>query len=298
METITRSIRRGIPHVVLPIAAATVVRLVLEPAYLNGRFLGWIGLIALYSVLTYRLTRQANAWTVRGLVALNLLGVNVGYLMIGYAYQSHAGWRADDFVYRMERLIFAGDPQRWIAPLQTPWLSTAAMIGYLSFSVFLLWLFLSETLTLSERTGRLQFALMRLYGLGFAGYLLLPAAGPCFHHPELLPAIAHSRFSAALHPWVLGNCSHVDVCPSIHTAICTLTLAWAYRYHRKIFYLFLPFGLTLLLGTVYFQYHYLLDLIFGGSVGIWSFSSSYYHEPTASPALQSSGRPESLLMRR
>lgn len=297
METIAASIRRGIPHAVLPVAAATGLRLILEPAYLNARFLLWLGLISLYAIAAYALSKRATAWSVRTSIGLNLLGVNVGYLMIGYAYQSHPGWRADAFVYRMERLVFGRDPQQWLAALQTPWLSTAAMIGYLAFSLFLLWLFVSETLTLTERTGRLQFALMRLYGLGFAGYLLLPAAGPCFHHPELLPVIAHSPFSAALHPWVLGNCSHVDVCPSIHTAICVLTLAWSYRYHRKTFYLFLPFGLTLLLATVYFQYHYVLDLIFGGLVGLWSLYPGF-HEPTSPPPIQPPGRPECLPLRR
>lgn len=156
------------------------------------------------------------------------------------------------------------------------------MLAYLGFFGFLLYLFLSEAIVLSPATGQVQLGLMRLYGLGFSGYILLPAAGPAFHHPSLLPPIRHSAFSAALQPWVLGNCSHVDVCPSIHAAVCAFTLVWTFRRRRWLFCPLLLPSAALLLGTVYLQYHYVLDLPFGlllGTAAAPSLSNDHVRSP-------------------
>lgn len=280
MESVTHTIRRGLPWVLAPLALATAIRVALEPGYVGLELAAWCGLLVLYGFVQWRLTSPgAGPWRLRASLLVNFAAINVGYLALGWFLGSREGWRADDVVYAVETAVFHGDPQRWITALQTPWLSTAAMLGYLGFGGFLLWLFLSEAFVLRAETGRLQLGLMRLYGLGFSGYLLLPAAGPCFHHPERLPAIVHSSFSAALHPWVLGNCTRVDVCPSIHTAVCVFALAWAAGRRRAWLVLLAPAGAALLLGTVYFQYHYALDLFFGALLGLAAAAASLSHEP-------------------
>jgi hypothetical protein len=267
MEEIARIIRRGLPWVVLPLAVASMVRLGLEPKYWTGAYVSWLALIPAYAILQMLTLRNPNPARIRLSLLLNFLGINIGYAMIGVALKSADGWRADDLVYSIDCHVFGCDPQQFLKALQAPWLSTVAMLGYLGFAAFLIYLFLSEAFVLSVVTGRLQLGLMRLYGIGFSGYLLLPAAGPAFHHPALLPPIAHSAFTARMNPFVLGNCSHVDVCPSIHAAICCFLLIWTYHRHRLLFYCLLLPCAALLLGTVYFQYHYFTDLPFGLLLG-------------------------------
>jgi len=247
-------------------------------------------LIPIYAILLRQILRPPSATRIRLALLLNFIGINAGYTMIGVALHSAAGWRADDLIFRVERLVFGGDPQKFLTALQAPWLSTIAMLGYLSFGGFLIYLFLAEAFVLSRATGQLQLGLMRLYGIGFSGYILLPAAGPAFHHPALLPPIAHSVLSAKLHPWILGNCSRVDVCPSIHAAICCFLLIWTYRCHRRIFPLLVLPSAALLLGTVYFQYHYFLDLPFGlflGASAAWFLS--YDQHPSVYPSPRAAG---------
>jgi PAP2 superfamily len=280
MEPIAQTIRRGLPWVVIPLLAASLVRLLLEPAYLSAPYAGWLSLLVLFPVVQVALLRKANATRIRLSLLANFIAISVGYQMIGIALNRVAGWRADELVYSIDCRVFGGDPQRFLSGLQAPWLSTAAMLGYLGFAGYLAYLFLSEAFVLSEATGRLQLGLMRLYGIGFSGYVLLPAAGPAFHHPSLLPPIAHSAFTARLDPWVLGNCSHVDVCPSLHAAICTFLLVWTYNRNRGAFLILVIPSAALLLGTVYFQYHYFTDLPCGIFLGAATALSIYHATPT------------------
>jgi len=290
VDAIAQDIRRGLIWVALPLALVSVLRLGLEPHYWSGRYLCWLLLIPVYVIFQVLVLRRATALRIRLSLLLNFAAINVGYIMIGVALHSPTGWRADDLVYGIDRWIFRGDPQRFLAHLQTPWLSTLTMVGYLAFAGYLVYLFLAEAFVLTPATGRLQLGLMRLYGFGFSGYLLLPAAGPAFHHPSLLHPIAHSSFSARLQPWVLGNCSGVDVCPSIHTAVCCFMLVWTFQHHRRLFpFLVLP-SAALLLGTVYLQYHYLLDLPFGLLLGAGAaLSVSYVQAPPVHPSPSPAG---------
>ncbi len=283
MESIADDLRRGIAWVLVPLFAALAVRLALEPDYAGAVFFLLVALVAVFGIGHAWLARTPSPWRIRAALLVNFLAINAGYIGIGLAMKSHAGWRADGLIYAIDRALFAGDPQRFIAPWSRPWLSTATMLGYLAFGGFLFYLFLSEAVQLSRATGRVQLGLMRLYGLGFSGYILLPAAGPALHHPRLLPPIQHSAFSAALQPWVLGNCSGVDVCPSVHAAVCAFTLVWTWGRRRWLFWLLLPIGATLLLGTVYLQYHYFLDLPFGLLLGVGTaLSISHDHDVRSS----------------
>jgi len=288
MESITRDIRRGLPWVAWPLIFASALRLCLEPADWSRFYFVWLLLIPAYVATQLLILRRSGPLAVRLSLLLNFAAINVGYEMIGVALRSTTAWRADDLVYSVDCAIFHGDPQRFLAQIQAPWLSTVTILVYIAaFSGYLFYLFLSEAFVLTPATGRLQLGLMRLYGVGFSGYILLPAAGPAFHHPALLPAIRHSALSARLQPWVLGNCSHVDVCPSIHAAICAFMLVWVYRRRPRLFpFLLLP-SAALLLGTVYLQYHYFTDLPFGLLLGAIAANSVSHAKPP--PILSSPG---------
>jgi hypothetical protein len=289
MDGLARSIRQGMYWVAVLLMLSSLVRLGLEPSYWSPRYAAWLGLIVLYAAGHLWLLRNPTTTHLRAAMLLNFVGINVGYNMIGLALHSSTGWRADEWLRQFDRWIFSGDPQRFLALIQSPWLSVLAMAGYLAFFCILVYLFLAEAFVLTETTGRLQLALMRVYGIGFSGYLLMPAAGPGTHHPESLHSIAHSPFTAWAHREVLKNCSGVDVFPSLHAAVCCFTLVWTFREHRRAFRLWIAPAAALLLGTVYFQYHYTIDLLLGALLGIIA-ALSVSHEKTP-PILPSAGSP-------
>ena len=82
----------------------------------------------------------------------------------------------------------------------------------------------------------------------FPGYVFVPAMEMVLKYGE----IANGAF------------------PSSHVAMATVILFCAWRYHRLIFWIMLPFVISLYASTVYTQAHYLIDVPSGFLVG-WFF---------------------------
>jgi hypothetical protein len=278
-EAIASDLRRGAARFAWPLGAASLIQLALERQYWSAAYFAWLIVILVYAVLQHGLLRQPSPGRIRVALLANFLAIGVGYTMIGTALAATPGWRADGALYQIERTVFGADPQRFLAPWRTPWLSTIAILGYVSFVGFLLYLFLAEVFRLNRSTGRLQFGLMSLYGIGYAGYILFPAAGPVFYHPVLLPPLVHSSVSAYLSAWVIKCCSRVDAWPSLHAAVCCFALIWTFRRHRGVFCLLILPGAALMLGAVYFQFHYFIDLLAGCLLGILGLRPVFAADP-------------------
>jgi membrane-associated phospholipid phosphatase len=54
-----------------------------------------------------------------------------------------------------------------------------------------------------------------------------------------------------------------DCFPSGHTELTVLVLYYARKFDRRIFWWLLPFGIGIVLSTVYLRYHYVIDVIAG-----------------------------------
>ena len=54
-----------------------------------------------------------------------------------------------------------------------------------------------------------------------------------------------------------------DCFPSGHTEIPLITLWLAYRFKRRLFWVYLPIVMGLVCSTVYLRYHYVIDVIAG-----------------------------------
>jgi len=260
-------LRRGAACFALPLVAASLVRLALERQYWGGSYLAWLIFLPAYLVLQRQILRRPSPRRIRLALLVNFVGIVAGYTLIGAALNSAPGWRADAAFYRIDCMLFGRDPQQFLAPWRTPWLSTITMLGYVSFVVFLIYVFLAEAFNLTRATGRLQLALMSLYGIGYSNYILFPAAGPIFYHPALLDSGVQSSVSAYLDSWVGRCCSGVDTWPSLHAAVCSFVLIWTFRQHRVAFSLLVLPGAALLLGAVYFQFHYFIDVVAGCLLG-------------------------------
>jgi len=283
-EGVAPDIRRGVAWFAGTLGAASLLRLALEPRYWGGFYLAWLVVLVVYVLLQRGILSRADPARVRLALLVNLIVIGVGYAMIGAALGSASGWRADDALYRVECALFGGDPQRFLSSWRSPWMSTAAALGYVSFVVFLVYFFLAEALGVTAATGCLQLRLMRLYGIGYSCYVLFPAAGPVFHHPAMLAPVVHSPVAAYLCAWVSRCCSRVDVWPSLHAAVCSFVLIWAYRLHRRAFLLLVLPGAALMAGAVYLQYHYFIDILAGSALGVISILPPLKIGPAAASA--------------
>jgi hypothetical protein len=111
---------------------------------------------------------------------------------------------------------------------------------------------------------KFMIGLFTIYGLGFLGYSLVPAAGPCH-------AMA-GQFSVPLTGWwftrwndavVSGGSNGVDVFPSLHCAISCFFLCFDRRHRPWRFRLYLVPCIGLWLSTIYLRYHYFIDVLCG-----------------------------------
>jgi membrane-associated phospholipid phosphatase len=115
--------------------------------------------------------------------------------------------------------------------------------------------------------------LFTIYGIGFLGYSLLPAAGP-YH------AMA-DQFTKPLDGWwitkwnaaiVAAGSNQVDVFPSLHCAVSSFLLFFDRRHRPWRFRLCLVPAVGLWLSTIYLRYHYFIDVVCGftlAALALW-----------------------------
>jgi membrane-associated phospholipid phosphatase len=106
--------------------------------------------------------------------------------------------------------------------------------------------------------------LFTIYGVGFTGYVLVPAGGPYLAFPDLFPMPLTGGFITDLNrDMVLAGSNHVDVFPSLHCAVSAYILGFAYRHHKGEFWCLLLPVIGLWVSTLYLRYHYFIDVVCG-----------------------------------
>jgi membrane-associated phospholipid phosphatase len=134
---------------------------------------------------------------------------------------------------------------------------------------------------------RMVIAFSLTYILGLSLYFCFPAQGPIYHYPDQFEVIRSPMSETSTYEfqrslWTVyeqvkqhtpkdfceltkdsGVLSGIAAFPSLHIAVSCVLLYFLFRYHRVIFWLcFLPFWL-MVVSTVYFGWHYVVDNIAG-----------------------------------
>jgi len=172
----------------------------------------------------------------------------------------------DYLLIRLDYLIFGGYPtllfEDFLHPLLSDFLQICYSLYY--FMPFMLGIALKikGNDTAFERS---LFLVLLCFYLSYLGYVIFPALGPRYaiehlHSKEIVDG-ALSGFIRDILNFIEGT--KRDAFPSGHTGISLLLLLLSWSYARKLFWLFLIITLGLLTATIYFRYHYVVDLIGG-----------------------------------
>lgn len=109
----------------------------------------------------------------------------------------------------------------------------------------------------------------------YLSYILLPAQGPyeSFVRSDISARFGHWQSYAGtlsianfadniriMHP---GGQAAFDAFPSLHTAWAILMIGFTARHVPKLLWLIGPWAIGTVVGTIYFQQHYLIDLVAG-----------------------------------
>ncbi len=194
--------------------------------------------------------------------------INIVYARLGKT-MNLIGYRSwDETLLAWDESQFRRTPAESLIPFTQPWLTEFLSFCYLLFFLAVLALFV-VAIWQGAGGGRALFrGLFSLYAIGFLGYSLLPAAGPHLAWTEMFPAWQDMGFFTRVNAGLVAQGSnHVDVFPSLHSAITWFFLGYWWRQKRPVFWCCLLPACGLFFATLYLRYHYGVDVIAGILLG-------------------------------
>ncbi|MEW6214161.1 MAG: phosphatase PAP2 family protein [Nitrospirota bacterium] len=172
----------------------------------------------------------------------------------------------DPILVRLDYFIFNNHPTVMLEKIMSPLLTDVLQLAYSTY--YFIPLIFGITLLIDnqrEEFNRSLFLVLFCFYLSYLGYILMPALGPRYAINHLQTTELQGLFIAEPIQRLLNQLEGIkrDAFPSGHTAIPLVVLYLAYRFKRRLFWLFLPIVAALIFSTVYCRYHYVVDIIAG-----------------------------------
>jgi membrane-associated phospholipid phosphatase len=168
----------------------------------------------------------------------------------------------------LDRSLFGVVPAVWAERFISPARTEVMQFFYMSFA----WIAPSTSLVLLARGRWREFRVATLgvivcFYLGYLLYVVFPAAPPrlvlVYDFKRSLQGYPHLFSNLSARAFALLPVDSRAAFPSLHAAVSSLALLYAWRYVRPWFWVLLPFALGLWVSTVYLRHHYVVDLIAG-----------------------------------
>lgn len=267
----------------------TWLRLAWHEGFFGGDALLYFALLAAngWAIWFCRSNNTPQRWRL-GLLFYPL-AMNIAFMNMKTAIPKIHSGRMDTWLQHLDQLGIGMNLSVRLQPLIHPALTETLSFCYLLFFPYLLF---SLIYYFSGEVGLLKkfvAGLFTIYGLGFLGYSLVPAAGPylampdAFHAP--LTGWRITQWNAAV---VAAGSNGVDVFPSLHCAVSSYFLFFDRRHRPWGFKLYLVPCVGLWVSTIYLRYHYAVDVLCGFALAgfaLW-LTRRFPREPAAEAQLQ------------
>lgn len=177
----------------------------------------------------------------------------------------------DSALAAIDHRIFGVHPTVWLERFTWPPLTEVLQLTYSTY--YFLPIVLGVVLWKRDNPDKFHFLVFVVvlgFYLSYLGYIAVPAIGPRF-----LPSIVEAQTTSLtgllfFQPVrrMLDSAEGItrDCFPSGHTELTLLVLYYARKFHRCTFWWLLPFGIGIVLSTVYLRYHYFVDVVAGALV--------------------------------
>lgn len=229
-----------------------------------------------------------------------LCSVQLSYYQMGRLLPILYPTTLDQEILDFDLWLFGFEPalsmDAWVTPLMTEWFSFA-YYGYFAFlALFVLPIFF---VTRHMRAaGEFSLGLSFVFVVGHLLYFVVPGYGPGVAMPEAFASDLGSGFwTDLMNATVREFGAHMDIFPSIHTAVPVFLCIFAYRHRRSFLYVralaamarrlpgvrtfvrSLPhawtlavfFSTNIILATMYLRWHYLADVVAGVFLGVLGY---------------------------
>lgn len=228
-----------------------------------------------------RHSRQPSWRRLAAVCAFLAVGMNVSYQAMAGAVPALREVRFDAQLLAIDRLLLGDTPSVLLQHFANAWLTEIFSLCYIFFMPLLFFSLLRYFFQRRELLGEFYAGLFTVYGLGFLGYLLVPAAGPWLAHADLFNVtLSGGPITELNRTMVVQGSNRVDVWPSLHCAVSAFILGFAWRHHRAEFnFLLLPVA-GLWVSTLYLRYHYAIDILCGFALALFALYESRCYATT------------------
>jgi membrane-associated phospholipid phosphatase len=179
-----------------------------------------------------------------------------------------------DTLIAIDAWMFGVQPSVWAEQFIHPALTELFSFCYMIF--FLFAPLVALTLYLQGKKVEFRNTLVSVILCFYAGYVLyviFPAVPPRITLKDLY-TLTFKGTPIADAALVLVGALPSDsraAFPSLHSAVTLLSLMFAFRYVKWLFWIMLPFCTGLILSTVYLRHHYVIDILAGFALGITAY---------------------------
>lgn len=230
----------------------------------------WIVLLLTFA-WACRQTRNPAAGKSRRGWAYYPVAMNVAFMLLGPTIKGATEWRADSLLLRIDTALIGENLSMRMEHFALPVLNDLMSLGYMSFMP-LLFGSLAFYLFKSPNLARCYRGLFCVYGIGFIGYALVPAAGPYVALADRFSIATQGGWPSVLNEaMVSAGSNHVDVFPSLHIAVSLYLWLTLLKDHRRLGIVLTPMIAVLWVSTIYLRYHYCIDLIAGAALAVGAF---------------------------
>jgi len=177
--------------------------------------------------------------------------------------------------------LFGVEPTIWAQQFYKPWLTeilSFCYAAYLPLTILIPLILYIQGRDQDARTTLLGIVLC--FYCGYVLYVLFPAVPPRLAYADLYTHDFEGGMLLATQRAMvsISESSSRAAFPSLHIAITILTLTYAFRFIRKLFWILLPLGVGLLIATIYLRHHYAIDLLAGAPLSILAYRYSPWVE--------------------
>ncbi len=251
----------------------TWVRFGLKLGFASSEALLYLAMMAADAGLIAFCRRQPTRarWILR--LLFHPVALNIVFLHMKSAIPKIVPYRMDGALQHVDGLLVGRNLslrlEAFIHPAFTEVLSFCYILFFPYLFLSLLWYFRKDLDTLRA----FLVGLFIIYGLGFLGYTLVPAAGPWVAMADQFRVPLTGGLITRWNDHIVRVGSNgVDVFPSLHCAISSYFLFFDRRHTRWRFLLYLAPCLGLWFSTIYLRYHYFIDVLCGfalSALALW-----------------------------
>jgi membrane-associated phospholipid phosphatase len=237
------------------------------------RFLqGWKLLVqfASLALLAWAVAEMRKRWGKRRLVRFlcdfsPIFFVVVTYELLG-GIIPYLRPEVDNLLMKIDLNLFGTHPTLWLERFLVPWLIDILAMVYASYYFIPVILIVILYVRGAEAEFSVTiFTLLLGYYLSFVGYITMPTIGPRFTLASLyeVPLRGGVVADSLIHILNAIEGNKQDCFPSGHTQMTLISLWFAFKYRRPLFWIYLPVSVVLIFSTVYLRYHYVIDIAAG-----------------------------------